>query len=159
MKRLFGSVVMAMMLAVIVNTVGMPMSTAHAAGDKELSAVQLLNPARGPVFSPLMTPNTWNALGNGLNGITFTFVIDGTEIYAGGLFTDAGGDSNADYVAKWDGDSWSALGSGLNGTVRSIVINGPDIYVGGDFTDAGGDSNADYVAKWDGISWSALGIG
>ena len=75
-----------------------------------------------------------------------------------GGFSDAGGDPNADCVAKWDGTSWSALGtSSLDGDVYAIAINGTDVYVGGGFTTAGGDPNADYIAKWNGVSWSALG--
>jgi len=81
------------------------------------------------------------------------------NLYAGGDFTFAGGDS-ANRIAKWDGNAWSALGSGLNGyCVYAIAIdNSGDLYVGGEFTTAGGDS-AKYIAKWDGSAWSALGSG
>ncbi|MCT7956022.1 DUF4347 domain-containing protein [Laspinema palackyanum] len=82
-----------------------------------------------------------------------------SDIYAGGEFTDAGGDLNADRIAKWDGTKWSALGVGFNNTVYEIVINGSDIYAGGWFTDAGGNLKADSIAKWDGTNWSALGTG
>jgi hypothetical protein len=75
-------------------------------------------------------------------------------------FTNAGGDANADRIAKWNGSSWSALGSGIsNGQVNSLAFNGSILYVGGSFTDAGGNVNADYIAQWDGSSWSALGDG
>ena len=52
------------------------------------------------------------------------------DIIAGGAFTDAGGDVNADYIAKWNGTSWSPLGSGLNGNVWGIAVNGSDIIAG-----------------------------
>lgn len=53
----------------------------------------------------------WSALGGGLNGRVFvTYQADNTAaisasnpLYVGGAFTDAGGDTAADYLAKWDG--------------------------------------------------------
>ena len=99
----------------------------------------------------------WNPVGSGANNVVAVITVDGTNVYAGGSFTDIGGDPNADRIAKWNGTTWSALGSGLNSTVRAIVVSGTDLYVGGQFTDAGGDPNADYIAKWNGTSWSALG--
>jgi len=109
--------------------------------------------------APLLSANDWNALISGLNGTVYAIVVNGSDIYVGGQFTNAGGNANANYIAKWDGTSWSALGSGLNGTVYSIALRGTDIYVGGLFTDAGGDTNADYVAQWNGSTWSTLGNG
>jgi hypothetical protein len=59
-------------------------------------------------------------------------------VYVGGWFTDAGGNPNADYIARWDGSQWHALGSGLSRPVYAIAVSGTDVYVGGEFTDAGG---------------------
>ena len=69
----------------------------------------------------------------------------GTDLYAGGGFTTAGG-SAAHYIAKWNGSSWSALGSGMNGWVSALAVLGSDLYVGGDFTTAGGKVSA-YTAR------------
>src|SRR5688572_24664144 len=142
MKRLFSIVVLAMIFALIFAAMEAPASTVYAGKDTGLSSKQS--------SSPLMTPNAWNALGSGLNENAYANAVDGTDIYVGGAFTNAGGDANADRIARWDGASWSALGTGLNGTVHTIATNGTDIYVGGAFTNAGGDANANYVAKWDG---------
>jgi hypothetical protein len=131
--------------------------TVHAAADHGITP----DVARGPSFSPSQdpTPNSWNALGTTpLNSYVNVIAINGSDVYAGGNFTDAGGDPNADYIAKWDGSAWSALGTTpLNGEVNAIAISGTDVYTGGSFTDAGGDANADWLAKWDGSTWSALG--
>ncbi len=119
-----------------------------------------LDPSLGPVFQPQATANTWEALGTGLNATVRSIVISGTDVYVGGYFTDAGGDVNADYIAKWNGSAWSALGTTpLNGCALSLTFWGGDLYAGGCFTDAGGDVNADYIAKWNGSTWSALGTG
>ncbi len=103
----------------------------------------------------------WTSYGTGLNGTVLAIAETGNDVYVGGEFTTAGGQS-ANRIAKWDKltESWLALGTGLNGRVRSIVVVGDDVYVGGDFTQAGGNS-AQYVAKWDTNTetWLSLGSG
>jgi hypothetical protein len=84
--------------------------------------------------------------------------ISGTDLYAGGEFTTAGGGS-ASKIARWNGSSWSPLGSGMNDRVNAIALSGNgDLYAGGRFTTAGGVS-ANKIAKWNGSGWSALGAG
>jgi hypothetical protein len=84
--------------------------------------------------------------------------VQGSVVYAGGLFTLAGGNS-AKKVAKWNGSAWSALADGLEGgDVNAITWLGNDLFVGGFFTTAGG-SEANRMAKWDGSTWSNLGSG
>ncbi len=96
-------------------------------------------------------------LGSGLNNAVSALAVSGTDVYAGGSFTTAGGGA-ANYIAKWDGSSWSALGLGMDGPVRALAVSGSDLYAGGYFTTADG-SAANYLAKWNGSSWSALGSG
>ncbi|MDB5270732.1 MAG: hypothetical protein JWP58_3772 [Hymenobacter sp.] len=120
---------------------------------------------------------TWSALGSGTtatdgtaNGVGSTvnaLAVSGTSVYAGGLFTTAGGTA-ARYVARWNGTAWSALGSGTTATdgtangVASLVfalsVSGSNVYVGGLFTTAGG-LTANRVARWNGSTWSSLGTG
>ena len=85
--------------------------------------------------------------------------MSGTNLYAGGYFTTAGGVA-ANNIAKWDGSAWSALGSGMNGQpdVYALAVSGTNLYAGGCFTTAGGVP-ANNIAKWDGSAWSALGSG
>ena len=113
--------------------------------------------------------SSWSALGSGIGGIiagNYPFVsalaVSGSDLYAGGFFTTAGG-NGASNIAKWDGSSWSALGSGMGAVnsypiVSALAVSGSDLYAGGVFTTAGGNA-ATNIAKWDGSSWSALGTG
>lgn len=112
----------------------------------------------------------WSALGTGTDNQILALTVfndgSGTALYAGGLFTGAGG-TGANRVAKWNGQSWSALGTGIdnadhNASVQALAVvsqgAGSGLYAGGDFTMAGGGS-ASRIARWDGQSWSMLGSG
>jgi hypothetical protein len=107
--------------------------------------------------------SAWSALGSGTGGTNgdasyvLALAVSGTNLYAGGWFTTAGGVA-ATNIAKWDGGAWSALGSGLNGDVYALAVSGTSLYIGGGFTMAGGVA-ANCIAKWDGSAWSALGSG
>jgi|GEM_PF-1505579 len=82
------------------------------------------------------------------------------DLVVAGPFGDAGGNADADYVARWNGSSWQALGRGLSRApaVLKLAANG-DLYAGGDFLDAGGDPAADYLARWDGTRWHKVAAG
>src|SRR5205823_710541 len=58
----------------------------------------------------------WFPLNNGISGgvnTTYIFALasEGTNLYAGGWFTNAD-NSGARYLARWDGNSWSPLAGG-----------------------------------------------
>ena len=108
-------------------------------------------------IDPTFSDEDWISLGSGVNGSVKALVTSGSDLYVGGQFTTAGGNS-ATNVAKWNGSAWSALGSGVNGEVGALAVLGTNLYVAGAFTTAGGNS-ATNVAKWNGSAWSALGLG
>src|SRR6185503_12153090 len=66
--------------------------------------------------------NSWSALGSGMTAPeslvaqVLALAVSGSNLYAGGNFTTAGG-SPVNHIAKWDGSSWSPLGSGLGAEV------------------------------------------
>ena len=106
--------------------------------------------------------SSWSALGSGIGNDgqsteVNALAVSGSDLYAGGSFTSAGGTA-ANYIAKWNGSTWSALGSGVNGTVSALAVSGSNLYAGGSFTSAGGNA-ATNIAKWNGSSWSALSSG
>ncbi|MFH0893785.1 MAG: immunoglobulin domain-containing protein, partial [Bacteroidota bacterium] len=96
-----------------------------------------------------------------LNSSVTTIVMDSSgNLFISGGFTDAGGNINADRIARWDGSAsnWVALGTGIsNNAVFDMVTKGNTLYATGNFADAGGNANCDYIAKWTGSSWVSLG--
>lgn len=132
-----------------------------------------LDPALGPVFSPIASQDNWAAVGSGggaFQDAVYTILVNGTDIYVGGVFKNAGGDPTADYIAKWNGSTWTALGhngsgngalSGGGGSVNALFMYGGNLYVGGSFgsvydTSGGVISNASRIAVWNGSVWTAL---
>lgn len=120
---------------------------------------------------------TWSTLGRGVTGCVTVLpmdclptvraiALDGNLIYAGGNFTEAGGNP-ASSIAIWDKDSraWSALGSGLSCiglcVPAALAINISTTYgatVGGYFDYAGGPS-AHNIARWVYPMWHDMGSG
>jgi trimeric autotransporter adhesin len=112
----------------------------------------------------------WSGLGgNKSKGMTHfignvnTFLVDGSDLYVGGIFTEAG-NLAVNSIARWDGTNWSALNGGLTGTFTTgvapstlgMAFLGPYLYIGGNFTSAG-SVPAKGIAGWDGNNWFNLG--
>lgn len=78
---------------------------------------------------------TFNAALNGrVNTIAWT---PSQKLLVGGLFTNAGGNPDADYFAIFDpiANTWSAPATPLNGAVNSIAVSAAGVaYLGGAFT-------------------------
>ena len=68
-------------------------------------------------IDPTFSDADWVSLGLGDERRVYALAVSGTNLYAGGNFTTAGG-VTANGIAKWDGHAWSALGSGFAGWVR-----------------------------------------
>jgi hypothetical protein len=100
----------------------------------------------------------FNFPGSSLNGNVNAIAVYGGFLYIGGDFLDAGGDLNADYIARFENGHWSSVGT-FNGQVRALTVGASILYAGGDFTDANGGANNDYLAAYDGSTWTTLGTG
>jgi hypothetical protein len=92
----------------------------------------------------------------------------GTQLYAGGYFTSAGG-APAACLARWNGSAWSAVAttmtdpgpSGSHGIAALAVFDdgtGNALYAGGTFQTIDGVA-ASNIAKWNGSSWQSLASG
>lgn len=107
----------------------------------------------------------WTSPGGGIDGTVNALAAfdDGTgpALYAGGEFTETGGQA-ARNIARWDGKAWQEVGGGIDGTVQAMTVlqtpAGPRLIVGGDFETAGSTPAAN-IAMWDGKQWTALGEG
>ena len=128
-----------------------------------------LDPAYGPVFSPVAAQDNWAALGSAgaFESAVNSVVVNGSDVYVGGGFRDLDSIPEADHIARWDGSQWNALSSngsgngalGGNGVNVMGFFNG-NLYVGGSYLNIYGTSGnqlAGNLAKWDGATWSAVG--
>ena len=106
----------------------------------------------------------WNPVGGGISGNfvgnngqrVLALATDGANLYAGGIFTNAGG-NYASGIASWNGTSWSPMGSGVDWIVNALTVDDANyIYVGGSFTNAGGIFSRG-LAVWVYGSWYNLG--
>lgn len=115
--------------------------------------VRILDDEPAPPDAP-----QWSSLGAGVNGPVYACALSGSNLYAGGAFTVAGG-VWAKNIAMWNGNSWTNLGSGVNADVKALACDSSgNLYVGGLFTNAGGRA-ARHVAQWNGSSWTNVGSG
>ena len=98
--------------------------------------------------------NTWNLVGaaNAVNSTVRAIKVSGSDVYIGGDFTNAGGNSAADYLVRWDGAQWTALVSGTAGVFGPVyalaVPSSDDVYAGGNFLNTGNNPFADYIARY-----------
>jgi RHS repeat-associated protein len=117
-----------------------------------------------------LNPQTdeWQPVGNGLtNGTVYAMAVLGGELYIGGTFTNAGGNPQANYVARLCGNAWTNLSGGVSDGggsppwVAALAVSGTNLFVGGNFRAAGAQTNANGVACWNTVDWRSLngGIG
>src|SRR5258706_1779391 len=108
--------------------------------------------------------NTWDTVGEHLNGPVYAIESISDKLFIGGGFTSASGNSNANYIAQLQGNVWTGLGSGVGGTnslgdhgaVFALAACGTNLYVGGDFISVGGNTNANGIGVWNGQHWNVL---
>jgi hypothetical protein len=92
-----------------------------------------------------------------MNSLVNALAVSGSTLYAGGLFTAAGGNVVSG-VAQWNGTNWSALGSEIkDNEVYALAVSGSTLYAGGELYV--GANYANNIAQWNGTNWSTLNSG
>jgi RHS repeat-associated protein len=104
-------------------------------------------------YIAMLTGNDWVPVGNGIGGTNslgnpsqvYAMASCGTNLFVGGDFTSAGGNTTAQGIARWNGVNWAPIHAGLtantnlgvypwtNLIVKAISTRGDTIYVGGQF--------------------------
>jgi hypothetical protein len=129
-----------------------------------LSATSTNTPT--PTFTAVPVINGhWTSLGtlDGSNQRIKDLEIHDGVLYAAGIFLNAGGNPNADGVAKYVGGTWESLGTGIQVNtaasygVEAIVVLDEVVYAAGSFSNAGGDPDADNIAVFADGAWTSLG--
>lgn len=105
----------------------------------------------------------WQNLGDGMNGSVNALAFVGDDLYAGGSFTQAGG-NDAYCLAKWDGSSWQPVGGGTSYPVETLYATGDSLFVGGAFNYVGGRTRstgtlAQGIALYHKDIWTTFGTG
>lgn len=102
---------------------------------------------------------TWGTLtGGSVNSVVSALAYGkDNRLYAGGVFTSAGGTS-AQRIAQWN-TAWGTMTGGMDQGVFALSV-APDarIIAGGGFSTAGAGSAA-AMAAWNGVQFQALGSG
>lgn len=99
----------------------------------------------------------WSAVGSGVNNDVTTLRVltgiapGGPALYAGGLFTAAGG-AGAARVARWNGSTWSGVGAGVGPSFVYALASqdwgdGARLCAGGDFAVTGAGATATGIAS------------
>jgi hypothetical protein len=101
-----------------------------------------------------------NGIGRFWTNVDFirAFAEYGGELYAAGLFPNAGADSMAN-IARWNGTRWAAVpGFQANLPVQALHSAGGNLYAGGTFSMIGG-TTVNGISRFDGTAWRAMGSG
>ena len=106
----------------------------------------------------------WNPLGGGVSGWfsssarVYAIATDGTYVYAGGNFTNAGAYTGVGGIAEWDGNNWYPLYYGLDYIVNALAVDGYGyLWVGGSFTNVVNAGYSKGLVVWAGGNWYAFG--
>lgn len=93
--------------------------------------------------------SAWSRLSTGINGPVQALTVLGSELIAGGSFTQAGGTFTTN-VARWDGTTWRTLGAGLPGTVTRLAAWNGELWA---------MSSGAFPYRWNGTTWEQVPFG
>jgi|GEM_PF-6155413 len=94
-------------------------------------------------------------LGLAGSGVVYTIVKHKNYIYIGGSFEHFAG-TDANFIARWDGNKWEKVASGINGKVLTICFdNNDNLWIGGIFKKIEGKDST-YIAYRKNGKWQQL---
>ncbi len=97
---------------------------------------------------------TWNPVGQGVDGWVRSLCVYNNELYIGGKFSSAGG-LNVENIVKWNGNSYQHVPTnGINFSESFSGITAMCVYNGALII--GGDMNP-FIAKFNGNNWTSVG--
>lgn len=128
--------------------------TTAAAAAFAMTAALGLAAAGGAASMP--SPHAWFSLDGQIDAGVVDTVDMGGVLYAGGWFTEAGGQPADDGLATFDGTTWTPMDSGPGFEVEALAADDTNLYAGGAFYDFDGLSSPGGVAVWDGTDWTDL---
>src|SRR5580700_4417697 len=74
---------------------------------------------------------TWSTVGVGTNNSVTSMTVNNGNLFTGGQFTTAGGNT-ANYFAKWNGAIWSSPGgTSMNSSVNALTVQNATVTAGG----------------------------
>jgi len=71
-------------------------------------------------------------LGSGVDFEVDALAVSGSDVYVGGAFYTAGGNTR-ELHRQVDGTTWSSLGTSVNDIVYALAVSGTNLYAGGNF--------------------------
>jgi trimeric autotransporter adhesin len=107
----------------------------------------------------------WHSVAGGPNGAVRTLAVTTengrTALFAGGLFSSAGGIPTG-ALARWDGGAWSRVGTEfITSPILTLIEfddgSGPALYVGGHNVALGANPAVTGILRWSGTQWEIAG--
>ena len=140
-------------------TYGVPQTLAVVNGQLHLGT-GAIGPINGPYTANVLrwTGTSWSVVGNSFDlGVTAIASHDG-ELYAGGLFTSAGGQP-VNYIARLSGNTWLDAGNTVGMSyVPAMAICSHGVYAGG-ITNLTDEVDMNNLIRYDGTQWGNIGEG
>jgi hypothetical protein len=119
----------------------------------------------GAEWSAVGSPGLSTGSTNGFVTSLEVFDVFGEErLVVGGFFASAGGLSDTQSLAAWNGEFWVNMGTGLVNPdavwalTTGDIGDGQRLFAGGSFSSIGGGP-AGGIAQWDGENWAPVGDG
>ena len=100
---------------------------------------------------------TWNSLGEGLNGAVWKLAEHNGQLFASGDFTASGSDTTVKHIAKWDGTNWLPLDTTFSLRTAGAMISFDSMLIIGNVWDTIGGIPMKGIAAWNGTTFTSRG--